>query len=194
MFIRFIFRGVFVWTGNYCFNNWWDALFGGRKIAQSALLLAQLLFLNALCGVRSASAQGNKVNVCVCHVVVKHENVMLSDVTRLRDSTLEAHLGLLAAIPWTTSSVQYGRVEIRSFQGASFNCLCGHALHSERRGRIATAQPLRRSHSHCAVTSPGGAFQTYTKERTLPIRTWPITDAVRSCSLTDSDVVDHGAD
>ena len=50
------------------------------------------------------------------------------------------------------------------------------------------------ANSDCAVTSPGGAFQTYTKERTLPIRIWPITDAVLSCSLTDSDVVDHGVD
>ena len=68
------------------------------------------------------------------------------------------------------------------------------AVHSERRGRIVTAPPLRRRYSDCAVTSPGGAFQTYTKECTLPIRIWPITDAVLSCSLADSDVVDQGAD
>ena len=35
-------------------------------------------------------------------------------------------------------------------------------LHSERRGGIATAPPLRRSYSDCAVTSPAGAFQTDT--------------------------------
>ena len=46
----------------------------------------------------------------------------------------------------------------------------------------------------CAVTSPGGAFQTYSNKCTLPIRIWPITDAVLSCSLADSDVVDQGAD
>ena len=34
----------------------------------------------------------------------------------------------------------------------------------------------------------------YTKERTLPIQIWPITDAVLSCSLADSDMVDHGGD
>ena len=36
------------------------------------------------------------------------------------------------------------------------------SLHSERRGGIATAPPLRRSYSDRAVTSPGGAFQTDT--------------------------------
>ena len=35
-------------------------------------------------------------------------------------------------------------------------------LHSERRGGIATAPPLRQSYSDRAVTSPGGAFQTDT--------------------------------
>ena len=35
-------------------------------------------------------------------------------------------------------------------------------LHSERRGGIATAPPLRRSYSDHAVTSLGGAFQTNT--------------------------------
>ena len=73
----------------------------------------------------------------------------------------------------------------------------GYIVHSERRGRIAIP------HRHCVganltgavtVTGGGGAFQTYTKERTLPIRIWPITDAVSTCSLADSDVVDHGAD
>ena len=36
------------------------------------------------------------------------------------------------------------------------------SLHSERRGGIATAPPLRRSYSDRAVTSPGGTFQTDT--------------------------------
>ena len=36
------------------------------------------------------------------------------------------------------------------------------SLHSERRGGIATAPPLRRRYSDRAVTSPGGAFQTDT--------------------------------
>ena len=35
-------------------------------------------------------------------------------------------------------------------------------IHSERRGGIATAPPLRRSYSDRAVTSLGGAFQTDT--------------------------------
>ena len=35
-------------------------------------------------------------------------------------------------------------------------------VHSERRGGIATAPPLRQSYSDRAVTSPGGAFQTDT--------------------------------
>ena len=58
--------------------------------------------------------------------------------------------------------------------------------------RTATASELiwlRRN-----VTGGRGAFQTYTKERTLPIRIWPITDAVLSCWLADSDVIDQGAD
>ena len=38
----------------------------------------------------------------------------------------------------------------------------GYTVHSERRGGIATAPPLRRSYSDHAVMSPGGAFQTDT--------------------------------
>ena len=37
-----------------------------------------------------------------------------------------------------------------------------YELHSERRGGIATAPPLRRSYSDSAVMSPGCAFQTDT--------------------------------
>ena len=40
--------------------------------------------------------------------------------------------------------------------------MIGVVIHSERRGGIATAPPLRRSYSDRAVTSPGGAFQTDT--------------------------------
>ena len=74
---------------------------------------------------------------------------------------------LLAAtfeVPWTRLvNVDYN-IELTSkllnYNGEDglLNC----CLHSERRGGIATAPPLRRSYSDRAVTSPGGAFQTYT--------------------------------
>ena len=60
-------------------------------------------------------------------------------------------------------------------------------LHSERRGGIATAPPLRQSYSDRAVTSPGGAFQTDTNLANHRHRTI-------GCSLTASDVGDDGAD
>ena len=63
----------------------------------------------------------------------------------------------------------------------------GLEVHSERRGGIATAPPLRRSYCDRAVTSPGGALFK-------PIPIWPITDTVLGCLLTASDVVDDGAD
>ena len=48
-------------------------------------------------------------------------------------------------------------------------------------------------HCHCVganLTAPWRHFRALLK----PIWIWPITDAVLSCSLTDSDVADHGAD
>ena len=50
----------------------------------------------------------------------------------------------------------------RLVSGLQGLCLTRFMLHSERRGGIATAPPLRRSYSDRAVMSPGGAFQTDT--------------------------------
>ena len=54
-------------------------------------------------------------------------------------------------------------------------------LHSERRGGIATAPPLRRSYSDRAVTSPGGAFQTDTNLANHRHRTRLLADCQWRC-------------
>ena len=55
------------------------------------------------------------------------------------------------------------------------------AVHSERRGGIATAPPLRRSYSDRAVTSPGGAFQTDTNLANHRHRTRLLADCQWRC-------------
>ena len=54
-------------------------------------------------------------------------------------------------------------------------------LHSECRGGIATAPPLRRSYSDRAVTSPGGAFQTDTSLANHRHRTRLLADCQWRC-------------
>ena len=54
-------------------------------------------------------------------------------------------------------------------------------LHSERRGGIATAPPLRRSYSDRAATSPGGAFQTDTNLANHRHRTRLLADCQWRC-------------
>ena len=72
-------------------------------------------------------------------------------------------------LPWIHSLPRCRVYTLRTQQeGQKGTYDCGkqeHAckvVHSERRGGIATAPPLRRSYSDGAVTSPGGAFQTDT--------------------------------
>ena len=59
--------------------------------------------------------------------------------------------------------------------------LCRVPLHSERRGGIATAPPLRRSYSDRAVTSPGGAFHTDTNLANHRHRTRLLADCQWRC-------------
>ena len=54
-------------------------------------------------------------------------------------------------------------------------------VHSECRGGIATAPPLRRSYSDRAVTSPGGAFQTNTNLANHRHRTRLLADCQWRC-------------
>ena len=54
-------------------------------------------------------------------------------------------------------------------------------IHSERRGGIATAPPLRRSYSDRAVRSPGGAFQTHTNLANHRHRTRLLADCQWRC-------------
>ena len=62
------------------------------------------------------------------------------------------------------------------------HCACSKdRLHSERRGGIATAPPLRRSYSDRAVTSPGGAFQTDTNLANHRHRTRLLADCQWRC-------------
>ena len=57
----------------------------------------------------------------------------------------------------------------------------GWQIHSEHRGGIATAPPLRRSYSDHAITSPGGAFQTDTSLANHRHRTRLLADCQWRC-------------
>ena len=60
-------------------------------------------------------------------------------------------------------------------------CFSWVHIHSERRGGIATAPPLRRSYSDRTVTSPGGAFQTDTNLANHRHRTRLLADCQWRC-------------
>ena len=69
----------------------------------------------------------------------------------------------------------------KSCSGVSEPLSTGKGVHSERRGGIATAPPLRRSYSDRAVTSPGGAFQTDTNLANHRHRTRLLADCQWRC-------------